>query len=562
MVRVDPETKENVTTTCYFNSNLKTIIQKDTIDEEYRVMSNEILEHVANFQRRGSGWIFRKVLSMYIHLNKYEPLKGSSYIPLPKVLLNKGAIINVQNKKDNECFKWAVTSALYPAEKHSERQTKYIENSEKFNWDGIHFPASFKDIDKFEKQNPSISINIFSYEQEVYPLKITKRANDKTVNLLLISKGENQHYCWIKNMSRLITSQISKRSTRRFCCLRCLNSFHTVESLQKHEMYCSNHDVVKVELPNEENNTLSFNNYRSMRVPFVVYADFEAFTQKLDDDKPRDNNYSYTSQYEKHSPSGFCYYIKCSFDESYDQKVMYTKRSEDEDVSQIFVERLEYDIRRLYHRYYKFPKKIFLTKDDIDKFEKATKCHICDKPLGKDRVRDHCHLTDRLVHAFITSHLDYCNCLFAGLPNSHIAPLQRIQNTAARLVTRTKKSEHITPVLQSLNWLPIHQRICFKVLLLVYKIYHKLAPVYLQDLVSFRSASTSSSTRRLRSAATAHLQLCPGPRTVTRYGDRAFSSIAPQLWNNLPVDIRSAPTLDSFKTMLKTHLYNQSYCNT
>ena len=182
--------------------------------------------------------------------------------------------------------------------------------------------------------------------------------------------------------------------------------------------------------------------------------------------------------------------------------------------------------------------------------------------IGKLRKFLNKPATDRLVHAFITSHLDYCNCLFAGLPNSHIAPLQRIQNTAARLVTRTKKSEHITPVLQSLNWLPIHQRICFKVLLLVYKIYHKLAPVYLQDLVSFRSASTSSSTRRLRSAATAHLQLCPGPRTVTRYGDRAFSSIAPQLWNNLPVDIRSAPTLDSFKTMLKTHLYNQSYCNT
>ena len=104
---------------------------------------------------------------------------------------------------------------------------------------------------------------------------------------------------------------------------------------------------------------------------------------------------------------------------------------------------------------------------------------------------------ERLVHAFVTSHLDYCSCLFAGLPNSHLAPLQRIQNTAARLVTRTKKSEHITPVLQSLNWLSIHQRICFKVLLLVYKIYHKLAPAYLQDLVSFRSTSISSSTRRL-----------------------------------------------------------------
>ena len=197
-------------------------------------------------------------------------------------------------------------------------------------------------------------------------------------------------------MSRLLTTKVSKRRTRRFYCLRCLNSFHTAESLQKHKMYCSNHDTVKVELPNEENNTLSFNNYnKSMRVPFVVYADFEAFTQKLDDDKPRDNNSSYTSQYEKHSPSGFCYYIKCSFDESYDQKVMYTKRSEDEDVSQIFVERLEHDIRRIYHKSYKFPKKMFLTEEDVDKLEKATKCHICDKPLGKDRVRDHCHLTGK-----------------------------------------------------------------------------------------------------------------------------------------------------------------------
>ena len=396
MIRVDPETNEDVTTTCYFNSNLKTIIRKDTIDEEYRVMSDEILENVANFQRRGSGWIFRKVLSMYIHLNKYEPLSGSSYIPLPKTLQKKKAVINVQNKQDNECFKWAMTSAIYPVEKNSTRVNKYVENSEKFNWDGINFPASFKDIDKFEKQNPSISINVFSYEKEVYPLRISKRANDKTVNLLLISERENQHYCWIKNMSRLLTTELSKHGTRRYYCLRCLNSFHTAESLEKHEAFCSNHDAIKVELPNQENNTLSFNNYnKSMKVPFVIYADFEAFTQKLDDDKPRDNNSSYTSQYEKHAPSGFCYYIKCSFDESYDQKVMYTKRSEDEDVSQIFVERLEYDIRRLYHKYYKFPKKMFLTEEDVDKFEKATKCHICDKPLGKDRVRDHCHLTGK-----------------------------------------------------------------------------------------------------------------------------------------------------------------------
>ena len=163
-------------------------------------------------------------------------------------------------------------------------------------------------------------------------------------------------------MSRLLTHELSKHGTRRYYCLRCLNSFHAVESLQKHELYCSNHDAVKVEIPDEEHNILSFRNHNnSLRISFVIYADFEAFTQKqkLANEKPRDNNSSYTSQYEIHSPSGFCYFIKFSFDESYDRKVIYTKQSEDEDVSQKFVERLEYNIRKLHHEF-KFPKKMVL----------------------------------------------------------------------------------------------------------------------------------------------------------------------------------------------------------
>ena len=96
MIRVDPDTEEDVTTICYFNSNLKTIVRQDIISEEYTVMSNEILENTANFQRRGSGWIFRKVLNMEIHLKKYEPLSGSSYIPLPKIIQSKKAIVNVK----------------------------------------------------------------------------------------------------------------------------------------------------------------------------------------------------------------------------------------------------------------------------------------------------------------------------------------------------------------------------------------------------------------------------------------------------------------------------------
>ena len=157
--------------------------------------------------------------------------------------------------------------------------------------------------------------------------------------------------------------------------------------------------------------------------------------------------------------------------------------------------------------------------------------------------------TERLVHAFVTTHLDYCNSLYVNLPQTHIAPLQRIQNTAARLVSRTKKSDHITPVLRSLHWLPMVQRIQFKVLTITYKVKHGLAPKYISELLVPKNPS-----RVLRSSSSIHLQFSPGPIPRTRYGSRAFAVAAPQLWNKLPLHIRSSPSLDTFKTRLKTHL--------
>ena len=160
--------------------------------------------------------------------------------------------------------------------------------------------------------------------------------------------------------------------------------------------------------------------------------------------------------------------------------------------------------------------------------------------------------THRLVNAFVTSHLDYCNGLF-DLPSSHLAPLQHIQNTAARLITRTRKHEHITPIIRSLHWLPLQQRIKFKIIMLTYKAFHKLAPSYLSALTT---PKTRTSSMRLRSSSTAHLHLAPGPRTHTRYGNRAISVCAPQLWNNLLHEIRESPTLETFKSKPKTYMFN------
>ena len=159
---------------------------------------------------------------------------------------------------------------------------------------------------------------------------------------------------------------------------------------------------------------------------------------------------------------------------------------------------------------------------------------------------------EQLVHAFISSRLDYCNGLLIGIPGKTIQRLQYIQNSAARVLMRARKHEHITPILKSLHWLPVSSRINYKILLLTHKCIHGLAPTYLQELITLQST-----TRTLRSTNTLLLQV---PRTrLSTMGDRAFCSAAPRLWNSLPTQLRAAQSLDSFKTGLKTFLFRKAF---
>ena len=170
-------------------------------------------------------------------------------------------------------------------------------------------------------------------------------------------------------------------------------------------------------------------------------------------------------------------------------------------------------------------------------------------------IRKYINVTtaEALVHAFVNSKLDFCNSLLYGLPKYEINKLQGVQNAAARVIACLSKFDHISDTLKELHWLPVEQRIIFKINLICFKILNNLAPDYLVDLIHVYEPA-----RYLRSASD-KWRLVIEPYNLKTYVLRAFSVIAPILWNDLPIDIRSIDDVNKFKSKLKTFLFKRVY---
>ena len=270
------------------------------------------------------------------------------------------------------------------------------------NYDGIDFPLSQKHNNKVEKQN-SIRINVFGYEDgQPFPIHISKETFEDQMNLLLITKDEKKHYVLIKDINAFMYNQ-SKHKERKHFCMYCLQCFSSERVLANHVNNCLTVNGAKaINRPKQGENIPKFNNFhKQLPVRFVIYAEFEAITKKVQGceqseemEKEKDRR-SYTKAYQNHEDCGYGYKVICCYDDKYSK---YTCIYRGENAVYKFMEKMLEEVEYCKAVIKKhFNKPLVMTEVDEQNFKTMDGCHICGgKYTDKDVCfRDHCHITGR-----------------------------------------------------------------------------------------------------------------------------------------------------------------------
>ena len=388
----------------YFNSTTTTILNELDIGDFYDKAVEEILNRIARWISKGSGWVIERILNFYLNIVSYVPLKGRSYFPLPGELRNslKG-LINLQND-DNECFRWCHVRHLNPVQKNPQRITQKDRGIAKtLDYSGVTFPVTIREMDKIEKGN-KININAYIYNEDgkyVSLIRNSKTEYQDTLNVLLIvretEKEYKQHYVYIKDFNRL-NFNITKHKNKKHFCLRCLQPFYSEYDLEAHKGDCLIiNGTQRIEMPQPGSKVFFHNYQKRLPVPFVIYADFEALTRKIDSCSPRGDK-SYTQAYQKHEACGFGYKVVCHYDQKYSKPaVIYRGENVIKNFYQNLSEEVKYCQKIITE---KAKRRLVMTKKDEEDFQKAKKCWICQKKYKPDEgenipVRDHCHMTGK-----------------------------------------------------------------------------------------------------------------------------------------------------------------------
>lgn len=408
-------TTANENQTIFIHTRTSVIDFESNLQEFYtELIVDYIFQMVDDVVMRGSGFTLLEINELTVQVNQFEPIAGATYIPTPKALQSKKAIVNVINR-DNECFKYAVLSALYPANQHSERPNQYLQHVDKLNFNGIQYPVELKQITQFEKQNPTISINVYVFDEKevkVSTLRLTKQVKENHIHLLMLTQPANErneqrnmHYCWIKNLSRLLSAQMALTQHQKFICDRCLNHFRYENQLNEHLIDCVNQNKCSIQMPSIKSKKFKFENYKNqLKVPYVIYADIETMLEPANNIDVRPEG-AKTTAYQHHVPYSIGYYFKCDYDDA----LSYYRSERNENCIAWFCKEL-YSIAQQYGPILDTVIPLEMSDENEVLFLMTDECEICGKPYTDEdiRVRDHSHLTGQYrLSAHAACNLNY-----------------------------------------------------------------------------------------------------------------------------------------------------------
>ena len=383
-------------------------------------------ERVEQFTQRGSGYVLSSVNKLTMISVPFLPLGGGSYIPTPTHIAYKMAVINVKTYERNDCFRWAILSALYPAREHSDRLSSYARHEHAIDCSGLTFPTHPSQIKIFERNNPTIAIHCIAYNDKkdsfsILYLSPHMHQRPHKISLLLLDDPTGsgcKHYVWIKNLSRLIASKYTHAHARHVC-MSCLQSFTTASVLNEHEHYCLMHQPQQCIYPTGDEAKLAFTRRQyQFLYDFYLVADFECFlVPSLDDDTTM------------HVPSAYCVYLVTPHERYRMPPHAHVNTADDDDVMSSFFRHV-FDMSKTIDNILSHEVPIqALTDDERREFDRAVVCHNCGEKFSEQNVKTHHH--NHVSGRYLFPACNSCNLALkprktsvsTGNSNSYLLPI-------------------------------------------------------------------------------------------------------------------------------------------
>ena len=365
------------------------VLTSELSDDEIFELVDQMNNSIQIFSTGGSGFVVQKNDRLDININKFNSIRGSSYIATPSALVGNHFLLNIRNN-DNKFFAYSLLAAMFPEKEHKQRENNYKPKLHKLKFDNIKFPMSLTDVPKFEKQN-NIGINVFGFEKnKLLPLYLSKVKTHKIIPLLLLTDGLISHYCLITIFHAFIARQICGKEHHRYkFCERCLHGFQNNISLEKHLDLCGEHKAVRITLPTEDTKIEFTNWHKTFSVPLVIYADTEAVSLKHDICQQNPDN-SYTLNKETQNPCaiGFCAVDKTGGSDYYS--------FEGEKCIEVFFQWLRENAKSFSEGKRKHRRLIISDEERMRMIDQGNRCVICQMYLNGEKVIHHDHLTGEI----------------------------------------------------------------------------------------------------------------------------------------------------------------------